>query len=198
MRSSSFLANSITKSSDVPNTREIYHSMSHLRAHSVRLGKPLGLNLVYGFGLGRLFHRPTASSPATWDNLDDTGFYILCSATDKSIWAAFDFTPITETGERRTVQPEYGDQYGRLPNDRSNSAIGVQKLFGREWTAKIPPTLDGGDPFRSDMGGDSPIPAKITAKPTLVSLVVEAVTGGRTGGSDSSSSETGSGSDSSS
>lgn len=31
------------------------------------------------------------------------------------------------------------------------------------------------------MGGDSPIPAKITAKPTLVSLVVEAVTGGRTG-----------------
>lgn len=143
MRSSSFLANSITKSSDVPNTREIYHSMSHLRAHSVRLGKPLGLNLVYGFGLGRLFHRPTASSPATWDNLDDTGFYILCSATDKSIWAAFDFTPITETGERRTVQPEYGDQYGRLPNDRSNSAIGVQKLFGREWTAKIPPTLDG-------------------------------------------------------
>lgn len=187
-----FLVNSITKSSHVP--RDIYPGMSLYIAHSISLGKRIGLDLIYGFCLGRLFHRPTTSSPATWDNLDDTGFYILCSAIDKSIWAAFDFEPITEVGEKRTVRPEY-ERYGQLPNDRSNLVIGAQKLFGREWTARVPLTLDGGDPFGNDMGGESPVRVRITAKYTSIASVVQGLRKGR---SDSNGSETGRGSKSSS
>ena len=192
MRSSASLLNSITISSHVP--REIYHCMSLDIAHSISLGKPIGLDLIYGLCLGRLFHRPTTSSPATWDNLDDTGFYIRCSAIDKSIWAAFDFEPMTEIGEKRTVRPEY-QVYGRLPNDRSNLVIGAQKLFGREWTARVPLTLDGGNPYGNDMGGESPVRVRITAQYTSIASVVQGLRKGR---SDSNGCETGTGSESSS
>ena len=117
------------------------------------------------------------NSPATWENLDDAGFYVVCSATDKSIWAIFNFTPETGTGDCQTIRPQAGDKYGTLPGDKGGLVIGVQKLFGRQWLAKTPLTLDGGDPFKSTLDGASPVAAEVTAKPVAVADVVRAVKG---------------------
>ena len=100
----------------------------------------------------------------TWENVDDTGFYIVCSAVDKSIWAVFNFHPMTETGDYLSINPQAGEKFGKLPNDEGLT-IGVQRLFGTEWLARTPLKLDDGDLFESPLGGGLPIEAMITAKP---------------------------------
>ena len=98
--------------------------------------------------------------------MEDTGFHVLCNAVDKSIWAAFDFEPYGETGDINPVQPENGDLYGRLPEDKQNMVIGIMRLFGKEWTAKNPLWLDGGDLF--DNGAGTPLACKLVARPAFV------------------------------
>lgn len=82
-------------------------------AKSVPIDQSKTTDLHYGFGLGRLYHK----SSFKMAHMEDTGFYVLCNAVDKSIWIAFDFEPYGETGEIKPVQPEYGNPYGRLPED---------------------------------------------------------------------------------
>ena len=149
--------------------------MSQYTALSIPQYKPITTDLVYRFGLGQLYYRPTASSPTTWENLNDPGFYVICSTTDKSLWAAFNFNSVTEIGDVRAVKPENGDRYGKLPNDKSNLVIGVQKLFGKKWTTKRPLSLDGVDPFKNNVGSGKEIAAKLTAKPVLDADVVKAI-----------------------
>ena len=36
------------------------------------------------------------------------------------------------TGDIDPVQPEYGDPYARLPEDKRNMVIGTMRLFGKE------------------------------------------------------------------
>ena len=142
--------------------------MSAYTALSVLESRPVTLELEYGFGLGRLYFRSVTNTPATWENLEDAGFYVVCSATDKSIWAVFNFHPMTETGDYETIRPQDGDEYGRPPGDKENLVIGVQKLFGKQWLAKKPLTLDGGDPFKNAaLGGGFPVQAIVTAKYVL-------------------------------
>lgn len=78
-----------------------------------------------------------------------------------------------ETGEINPVQPEYGDRYGELPLDTQKMVIGIMRLFRKEWTAKKPLSLDGGDPFRK--GAGTPLECKLVAKPALVADVLNAI-----------------------
>ncbi|KAG8533042.1 uncharacterized protein KY384_001825 [Bacidia gigantensis] len=171
--------------SNPPKTGDIYYSMSEYTSLSIPQYKPLATDLVYGFGLGQLYYRPVTTSPATWDNLTDSGFFVICSATDKSLWAAFNFNPITELGYVRPLKPENGDPYGKLPpgkpDDQSSVVIGLQKLYGKDWTTKKPFSLDGVDPFKNNVGSGTEIAAKLTAKPVLVADVVRAIGGGAVG-----------------
>ena len=161
------------------NEDEIYYSMSQYRATSTQATTPREIDLVYGFCLGDLYYRSAdpspSSSPATWENLDDTGFVVICSATDKSLWVAYNFNHITETDDVIEVQPEYGDSYGRLPGDTSDVVIGVQRIFGKEWTAKEPLGLGDVNPFDNDMGSGKAIEARLTASPVIVADVVKAI-----------------------
>lgn len=95
---------------------------------------------------GSITDMPDALQP------QDTGFYVACNASDKSIWVAFDFEPYGETGDIEEVRPEFGDPYGQLPGDKEELVIGVQKLFSGDWTAKKPLSLDHGDPFKDGAG----------------------------------------------
>ena len=122
-------------------------------------------DLKYGFGLGRLHHKMPNDSEA-----EDTGFYVICNAVDKSIWIAFDFGPYGETGVD-TVEPEYGDPYGQLPGDEQ--MIGVQRLFGGDWRSQHPYSLDRGDPFTG--GAGRPMATRLFAKPVHFGEVVEAI-----------------------
>lgn len=108
--------------------------------------------------------------------MEDTGFYVICNAVDKSIWLAFDFELYGETGDINPVQPEYGDPYGELPVDTQKMVIGVMRLFGKEWTAKKALSLDGGDPFRN--GAGTPLACKLVAKSALVADVLNAIKAG--------------------
>ena len=134
---------------------------------------PLTMDLKHGFALGRLYYdTPTGSTGPK-----DAGFYLLCNAVDKSIYAAFDFLPYAETGDLAPVYPESGWPYGKLPSDNSNLVIGAMMIFGKEWTSKQPLSLDGGDPFRTGTGAGTPLPAKIVAKPALLADVLGAIQG---------------------
>ena len=122
-------------------------------------------DLKYGFGIGRLHHKMTSASRP-----EETGFYVICNAIDKSIWIAFDFEPYGETGDVHTVKPEYGDPYGQLPGDKQ--MIGVQRLSGEDWRFQTPYSLDRGDPFTS--GAGRPMAIRLFAKPAYVDEVVKA------------------------
>lgn len=108
--------------------------------------------------------------------MEDTGFYVICNAVDKSIWVAFDFEPYGETGDINPVQPEYGDPYGELPVDTQKMVIGIMRLFRKEWTANNPVSLDGGDPICS--GAGTPLACKLVAKPAFVADVLNAIKAG--------------------
>ena len=152
-----------------PESGDDFYGTSASEAKRVPIGQKISTDLNYGFGLGRLYHR-TSSDAA---HMEDTGFYVICNAVDKSIWLAFDFEPYGETGEINPVQPEYGDPYGKLPLDKQNMVLGIIKLFGKEWTATNPLSLNGGDPFRNRAG--TPLASKLIAKPAFVTDVVNAV-----------------------
>ena len=77
------------------------------------IGQTMRTGLSYGFGLGRLYHKLPEEA-----HMEDSDFYVIYNAVDKSIWVAFDFEPYDETGEINPVQPEYGDPYRRLPLDK--------------------------------------------------------------------------------
>ena len=139
---------------------------------SVPIGQIIATDLHYGFGIGRLYHK--SSSKAA--HMEDTGFHVLCNAVDKSIWVAFDFEPYGETGDINPVQPEYGDPYGKLPEDKQNMVIGIMRLFGKEWTAENPLSLDGGDPFGN--GAGTPLACKLVARPAFVADVRNAIKAG--------------------
>lgn len=128
-------------------------------------------DLKYGIGLGRLYHKiPNAV------HMEDIGFYVICNAVDKSIWVAFYFEPYGETGDINPVHPEYGDSYGELPVDTQTMVIGVMRLFRKDWTAKKPLSLDGGDPFRN--GAGTPLACKLFAKPAFIADVRDAIRAG--------------------
>ena len=148
------------------------YGISTSEAKSVPIGQSITTDLHYGFGLGRLYHK--SSSKAA--HMEDTGFHVLCNAVDKSIWVAFDFEPYGETGDINPVQPEYGDPYGRLPGDKQNMVIGIMRLFGTEWTAKNPLSLDGGDPFGNGTG--TPLACRLVARPAFVANVRNAIKAG--------------------
>ncbi len=105
--------------------------------------------------------------------MEDTGFYVICNAVDKSIWVAFDFEPIAETGEIAPVWPEYGYAYGKLPRDTQNMVIGIMRIFGREWTARRPLFLKGGDPLQN--GAGTPLACRLVAKQALIPDVLNAI-----------------------
>lgn len=140
----------------LPRDTEFYSGMFSFTARSIPSGKPTIIDLNYGFVVGRLCHKmPDGLQP------QDTGFYVICNAFDKSIWVAFDFEPYGETGEIERVRPEYGDPYGQLPGDKEELMIGAQKLFNGDWTAKKSPSLDHGNPFKN--GAGKPLAAKLFA-----------------------------------
>ena len=85
---------------------------------------------------------------------------------------------MTETGDYQSIRPQDGEKYGTLPGDKEGLVIGVQRLFGRQWLAKTPLALDSGDPFKSALGGGTPIRAIVTAKPVTVTDVIRAAKGG--------------------
>ena len=74
------------------------------------------------------------------------------------------------------MQPEYGDPYGKLPVDTQKMVIGIMRLFRKEWTAKKPLSLDGGDPFCN--GAGTPLACKLVAKPAFVPDVLNAIKAG--------------------
>ncbi|KAG7010054.1 hypothetical protein G7Y79_00001g003260 [Physcia stellaris] len=153
--------------SQTPNRDDskIYPGMSKYTAK--QYGTDTLSDLNYGFGLGRLHHQ-LPNDPDT----DDTGFYVILNAVDRSIWIAFDFEPHDDTGEIRTVMPEYGYEYGQLPGDEQNQMIGVQRLFGGDWTLQQPYSLDRGDPFTS--GAGRAMATRLFAKPACFGEVVRA------------------------
>jgi len=125
-----------------PQDLELYSGMLHFTAKSIPSCMPVTIDLTYGFGLGRLCHQmPDALQP------QDSAFYVICNAMDKSIWIAFDFEPYGETGDIVQVRPEYGDPYGQLPGDKEEVMIGARKLFSGDWMASKQLSLDHGDPF---------------------------------------------------
>ena len=155
-----------------PGDAELYSGMFVFIPYSIEHHKPTTIDLSYGFGIGRLYHKvPDALQP------QDTGFYVLCNASDKSIWVAFDFEPYGETGDIEQVRPEFGDPYGQLPGDKEELVIGVQKLFSGDWTAKKPLSLDHGDPFKN--GAGKPLAVKLFAAPATINNVVDAIEAGR-------------------
>lgn len=148
-----------------------FYGISVSEGKSVPVGQTITTDLNYGFGLGRLYHKISDAV-----DMEDTGFYVICNAVDKSIWVAFDFEPYGETGDINPVQPEYGDPYGELPVDTQKMVIGIMRIFGKEWTAKKPLSLDGGDPFRN--GAGTPLACKLVAKPAFVADVLDAIKAG--------------------
>lgn len=148
-----------------------FYGISASEAQSVPVGQTITTDLNYGFGLGTLYHKSSNAA-----DMEDTGFYVICNAVDKSIWVAFNFEPYGETGDINPVQPEYGDPYGVLPLDTQNMVIGIMRLFSKEWTAKKPLSLDGGDPFRN--GAGTPLACKLVAKPAFVADVLNAINAG--------------------
>ena len=149
--------------------------MSEYTALSISQSQPVAIELKYGFGLGRLFYRLTTNKPAPRGSLEDAGFYVICSTSDKSLWAVFDFLPKTETGDYVEVKPENGEKYGLLPGSPGSAMIGVQKLFGGQWSEKRGPSFEGADPFRNNLGGGSPVQARVTAKPVVEADVFRSV-----------------------
>ncbi|MCJ1344923.1 hypothetical protein MMC31_003128 [Peltigera leucophlebia] len=153
------------------NSGDDFYGISAAKAKSSPVGQTITTDLNYGFGLGRLYHKiPNAA------DMEDTGFYIICNAVDKSIWVAFDFEPYGETGDINPVKPEYGHPYGELPVDTQKMVIGIMRLFRKGWTAKKPLSLDGGDPFRN--GAGTPLACKLVAKPAFVADVLNAIKAG--------------------
>lgn len=149
-----------------------FYGISVSEAKSVPVGgQTITTDLNYGFGLGRLYHKISNAV-----DMEDTGFYVICNAVDKSIWVAFDFEPYGETGDINPVQPEFGDPYGELPSDTQKMVIGIMRLFKKEWTTKNPLSLDGGDPFRD--GAGTPLACKLVAKPAFVADVLDAIKAG--------------------
>lgn len=100
-----------------------FYGISATEAKSVPVGQTITTDLNYGFGLGRLYHKSLNAA-----DMEDTGFYVICNAVDKSIWVAFDFEPYGESGDINPVQPEYGDPYGGLPLDTQKIEIGIMTL----------------------------------------------------------------------
>ena len=158
------------KSAAIPATQidDVFYGISSYEAKSIPDGQTIPTNLNYGFGLGRLYHESSTSV-----GIEDTGFYVICNAIDKSIWVTFDFEPYGETGEITPVQPECGDPYGELPLDTQKMKIGLMRLFGKEWIGRKPRSLDGGDPFRDGEG--IPLACKLVAKPAFIADVLDAI-----------------------
>lgn len=152
-------------------TGDVFYGISTYETKSVPGGQTITTNLNYGFGLGRLYHKTSNAA-----GMEDTGFYVICNAVDKSIWVAFDFEPYGETGDINPVQPEYGDPYGELPLDTQKMVIGIMRLFTKEWTTKKPLSLDSEDPFCNGTG--TPLACKLVAKPAFVADVLDAIKAG--------------------
>jgi len=110
-----------------------------------------GIHWKYGFGLGTLAHCSTSDLPpngggANPFQLTDTGFFVLLSAIDRSVWIAIDWYPPDELGSRPGLD---GQDWGRLPND-PRLQIGVMQISRPQWAR---PSSDGivsitaSDPF---------------------------------------------------
>ena len=54
--------------------------------------------------------------------------------------------------------------------------IGIMRLFGKEWIARKPLSLDGGDPFRN--GASILLACNLVAKPAFVADVLDAIKAG--------------------
>ena len=136
------------------DAEDIYYGMSRFEARHAVTGDPADVDLKFGFGLGKLYHREASKAEPSFDeDLEPTGFYVICNAVDKSIWLAFDFEPINFYGDNTEyVRPERGDEYGKLPGDQDGLVVGVVKLYDRSWRLQQPPTLLKGDPFREAAG----------------------------------------------
>jgi hypothetical protein len=139
-------------------------------AKSISTGKIVEMDLRYGIGIGRLYHKTSEAA-----SMEDTEFYVICNAVDKSLWVSFDFEPRTETGDIYEYSPETGEPYGKLPQDTQHMMIGIMRLFGPEWTRRRPLSLEGGDPFRHG----TPLACRLVAKRALVPDVVETIKAGR-------------------
>lgn len=135
---------------------------------SLPVGQTMTTDLKYGLGLGRLCYEYSVEA-----DMEDTGFYVICNAVDKSIWVAFDFEPFGETGKINSVRPEFGNRYGKLPLDADDMVIGIMRLFSKEWTAKKRLSLDGRDPFCD--GAGTPLACRLVAKPAFVADVLDAI-----------------------
>ncbi|KAL9043873.1 MAG: hypothetical protein Q9214_002953 [Letrouitia sp. 1 TL-2023] len=164
-------------------SEDYFHGIFAPEARSGPVGHTMTTDLKYGFGLGRLHY--TISNVA---DMEDTGFYVICNAVDKSIWVAFDFEPYGKTGEIDPVRPEHGDTYGELPWDTDGMVIGIMRLFSKEWTANKPLSLDGGDPFLN--GAGTRLACKLVAKPAFVVDVLNAIKAGSAKPAPSESSQT--------
>jgi hypothetical protein len=151
---------------------DVFYGMSTYEAKSISMGQTVKMNLKYGFGLGRLYHKISNEV-----YMEDTGFYVICNAVDKSVWVAFDFESMAETGEIDPVWPEYGQAYGKLPRDTQNMVIGIMRIFGPEWTARRPLSLNDGDPFKN--GAGNPLACRLVAKEALIPDVLNVIKAGK-------------------
>ena len=61
-------------------SRDDDYGISTSEAKGVTVGQTVTTDLNYGFGLGRLYHKLSNQA-----DMEDTGFYVICNAVDKSI-----------------------------------------------------------------------------------------------------------------
>jgi hypothetical protein len=103
-------------------------------------------DLRYGFGLGALMSQPnTPSGNTEKPPLEETGFFVVCNAIDKSIWVTFDYTPFRQANSEFRVEP-LPPTWGLLPEDDSLQ-IGTMRISLPEWWKKTPLKFTSGDPF---------------------------------------------------
>ncbi|KAH8882537.1 hypothetical protein GQ53DRAFT_753586 [Thozetella sp. PMI_491] len=101
-------------------------------------------DLRFGVGLGFLAHRPTGS--AATDQYNKSGFYVLLSATDKSLWVTgkWDATDDCSFSLSDDVNPS---DWGRLPGD-ARLRIGTMRISQPSWeTTADHKIARGSDPF---------------------------------------------------
>ena len=93
--------------------------------------------LKYGFGIGKIVHRLVDE---TLDDYEDTGFYVLANALDKSIWIAIDWFPLGPDSAPTSL--EGSRDWGMLPG-YDNIQVGVMKISQDNWAEKRPLTIVG-------------------------------------------------------
>jgi hypothetical protein len=135
-------------------------------AKSISTGKIVKMNLRYEIDIEKLYHKTSEAA-----SMEDTEFYVICNAVDKSLWISFDFEPRTETDDIYEYSPKTGEPYEKLPQNTQHMMIGIMRLIGPEWTRRRPLSLKRGDPFRHG----TPLACRLVAKRALIPDVIEAI-----------------------